>query len=195
MEKENESLLSELSQEDVDAMGDDLFDGWDDDPKPEDADASEEKEENEGESVDDEDESEESDQTEEESEEETEKPDDSETDEKSDKDEDKTSPKSYTFTHLDDEPITLTPEEMVPYVNKGLDYDRIRAERDAMKGNYGKYEMYAEFLERIKGKFDSVEDLMDDTDASLLVKNEAVNGRTLTKEEALKAMNKFCDYL
>ena len=187
MKNENESLVSELTQEDVDAMGDGLFDGWDDDPKPDDAEAPEEEnKETEEEAAEDEDESEGTDQTTEEAEEEAEKPDNPETDEKPDKDADKTSPQTYTFTHLDDDPITLTPDEMVPYVNKGLDYDRIRSERDAMKANYPKYEMYADFLERIKGKFDSVEDLMDDTDASLLVKNEADNGRTLTKEDALK---------
>ena len=187
MDNENETLVSELTDDNVDSLGDGLFDGWDDDPVPETEDAeTEEKTETEGESAEDEDESESTDQAEEENSEEAEKPDDSETGEKSDTDDEKTTPKSYTFTHLDDDPITLTAEEMIPYVNKGLDYDRIRSERDAMKANYPKYEMYAEFLERIKGKFDSVEDLMDDTDATLLVKNEAENGRTLTKDDALK---------
>ena len=186
MDNENESLVSELTQDDVDAMGDGLFDGWDDDSISEDADTLEEKEEEtEEEAAEDEDESESTDQAEEEDSEEAEKPDAPQTIEKPDTDDEKTTPKSYTFTHLDDEPITLTPDEMVPYVNKGLDYDRIRSERDAMKGNYAKYEMYAEFLESIKGKFDSVEDLMDDTNAALLVKNEAENGRTMTKEDAL----------
>ena len=186
MDNLNDSIPSELTQEDVDSMGDDLFDGWDDDSITEDEDTTLEEEAKEEEAAEDEDESEGTDQAEEEAEDEAEKPDDSETEEKPVEEADKTSQKSYTFTHLDDDPITLTPEEMVPYVNKGLDYDRIRTERDAMKANYPKYEMYAEFLERIKGKFDSIEDLMDDTDASILVKNEADNGRTMTKEDALK---------
>ena len=187
MDNENETLVTELTDDNVDSLGDGLFDGWDDDSIPETEETEEEeKTETEGESVEDENESDSTDQAEEEDSDEAEKPDDSETEEKPDKNAEQTSQQTYTFTHLDDEPLTLTPEEMVPYVNKGLDYDRIRQERDAMKANYSKYEMYAEFLEGIKGKFDSVEDLMDDTNASLLVRNEAENGRTMTKEDALK---------
>lgn len=187
MDEQNNSLVNEIDDSNVDSLGDGLFDGWDDDSIPETEETEEEeKVDTEGETAEDEDESESADQTEEEAPEEAEKPDDSETDEKPVADDEKTTQKTYTFTHLDDDPLTLTPDEMIPYVNKGLDYDRIRSERDAMKANYPKYEQYAEFLERIKGKFDSVEDLMDDTDAALLVKNEADNGRTLTKEEALK---------
>jgi len=186
MDNENETLVTEISDDNVDSLGDGLFEGWDDDPMDfNEYTEEEEKTETEGESAEDEDESESTDQAEEEDSEEAEKPDDSETEQEHVEETDKTSQKTYTFTHLDDDPITLTPEEMVPYVNKGLDYDRIRTERDAMKANYPKYEMYAEFLNSIKGKFDSVEDLMDDTNATLLVKNEAENGRTLTKEDAL----------
>ena len=180
------SLVTEITDDNVDSLGDGLFDGWDDDsiPQTEETEA-EENTETEGDSAEDENESDSTDQAEEEDSDETEKPDDSEKEEKPVADDEKTTQKSYTFTHLDDEPITLTFEEMIPYVQKGLDYPRIREERDAMKANYPKYEMYAEFLESIKGKFDSVEDLMDDTNATLLVKNEADNGRTLTKEDAL----------
>lgn len=186
MENENESL-AELTQEDVDAMGDDLFDGWDDDLISEDAETPEEKSKDTEEAEESEDESESADQTDEEAEDEAEDTDNPETEEKPDEKIDETSqPKTYTFTHLDDAPITLTPDEMVPYVQKGLDYDRIRQERDAMKEKYPKYEMCADFLERIKGDFSSIEELMDDTDAAILVKNEADNGRTMTKEDALK---------
>ena len=187
MDNDNNSLVTEITDDNVDSLGDGLFDGWDDDSIPTTEETKEEETtETEGDSAEDEDESDSTDQAEEEATDETEKPDDSETEQKPDEKDDKTSqPKTYTFTHLDDEPITLTADEMIPYVNKGLDYDRIRTERDAMKANYPKYEMYAEFLESIKGKFDSVEDLMDDTNATLLVKNEADNGRTLTKEDAL----------
>jgi len=185
MDNENNSPVTEITDDNVDSLGDGLFDGWDDDSIPQTEEAAEVTEDTEGESVEDENESDSTDQAEEEDSDEAEKPDDSETEEKPVADDEKTTQKSYTFTHLDDDPITLTPDEMVPYVNKGLDYDRIRSERDAMKANYSKYEMYAEFLESIKGKFDSVEDLMDDTNATLLVKNEAENGRTLTKEDAL----------
>lgn len=182
----DESELSELTQEDVDAMGDGLFDGWDDDLISEEADTSEDEKEDGEESAEDEDESESADQAEEEDEDEAEDDNNPEETEKPDKEDGKTSqPKSYNFKHLD-ENITLTADEMVPYVQKGLDYDRIRKERDAMRENYAKYEMCAEFLERYKGDFDSIEDLMDDADASYLVKNEAENGRTLTKEDALK---------
>ena len=187
MNEENNALVTEISDDNVDSLGDGLFEGWDDDSMNfTEETETEEVTETEGESAEDEDESESTDQADEEAEDEAEKPDDSEKEEKPVTEDGKTSQKTYTFTHLDDDPITLTPEEMVPYVNKGLDYDRIRSERDAMKANYPKLEMYAEFLNSIKGKFDSVEDLMDDTNAVLLVKNEADNGRTLTKEDALK---------
>jgi len=187
MDNENNDLISDLTDDNVDSMGDALFEGWDDDSIPEDEETDNQEVEETEEAVETEDESESTDQTEEEAEEETEDDNNPKTGEKSGEKADKTSqPKSYTFTHLDDEPITLTPEEMVPYVNKGLDYDRIRQERDAMKANYSTYEMYAEFLDRIKGSFGSIEELMDDTDAALLVRNEAENGRTMTKEDALK---------
>ncbi len=187
MDEQNENLLAELSQADVDAMGDELFDGWDDDSITADGEETPEEESEEtGEPAEDEDESESADQTEEEPEDEAEETDNPETDGEPDKKADETSQQTYHFTHLDDDPLDLTPEQMVPYVQKGLDYDRIRQERDAMKGNYSRYEMYADFLDRIKGKFESIEALMDDTDATLLVKNEADNGRTMTKEDALK---------
>ena len=170
----------------ADALGDVLFDGWDDDSIPEDAEAETETEETAEETAENEDEPESTDQAEEESEDKAEDADNPETEEKSDKEVDKTSQfKKYDFKHLDDN-LSLTADEMVPYVQKGLDYDRIRSERDAMKENYPKYEIYAEFRNRIKGNFGSIEELMDDTDAAILVKNEAENGRTLTKEDALK---------
>ena len=187
MDDNNEILDSELTNEDVEALGDDLFDGWDDDLISEDAEASEEESKEEEDTAEDEDESESSDQAEEEDEDEAEDDNNPKAEEKPEKEDDKTSQpaKTYNFKHLDDN-LTLTADEMVPYVQKGLDYDRIREERDAMKPNYAKYELYAEFLESIKGDFSSIEDLMDDTNAAILVKNEAANGRTLTKEDALK---------
>lgn len=182
----DETELTELTQDDVDAMGDGLFDGWDDDSISEEADTSEDESEEGEVAAEDEDKSESPDQAEEEDEDEAEDDNNPEATEKPEEEDDKTSqPKKYDFKHLD-ENLSLTADEMVPYVQKGLDYDRIRSERDAMKENYAKYEMCAEFLESIKGNFDSIEELIDDTNAAILVKNEAQNGRTLTKEDALK---------
>ena len=188
MDNDNNALVSEITDDNVESvLGDDLFSGWSDDSDPEITEDNDSEEVTE-ESAENENESESTDQTEDEAKDEAES-DDTEAEEQTGdevKDDDgKTNPKTYTFTHLDDDPLTLTPDEMVPYVSKGLDYDRIRQERDAMKEKYPLYEMYAEFLEGIKGKFESIEDLMDDTNASILVKNEADNGRTMTKEDAL----------
>ena len=173
-------LKSPGEEFDVSALGDDLFDGWDDDSSAEPAENEEET--NVENATDEEEDSEGSDQTEEETDEEEAE---SNNDQTQQKEETPKAEKKFTLKHLDEEK-EYTAEEMIPLAQKGMDYDRIRGERDAMKANYAKYERCAKFLEDIKGDFDSVEALMDDTNAARLVKNEADNGRTITKEEALK---------
>lgn len=186
----DETLTSLETTVDVDALGDDLFDGFGDDQDLSIAEDETEVAENE-ETVEDEAESSDEDHAEEEAEEEAvdTNPEDAQKPETTEAPEDKPAEpeqKKYTLKHLDDAPLEVTAEEMIPLAQKGLDYDRIRSERDAMAENYTRYEQFAEFLESIKGDFASVEDLIDDTAAQLLVKNEAENGRTMSKKTALE---------
>ena len=74
--------------------------------------------------------------------------------------------------HMDDPVRKVSKEEAKALAQKGLDYDRIRGERDTMSARVKEME---EFLSEMKGDFDTIDDLMDDTRARLLAEKEEIS--------------------
>lgn len=65
--------------------------------------------------------------------------------------------------------------EAVTLTQKGLDYDRIRQERDTMQADYQTLKGYESFLNELKGDFPSINALMADTRARLLADKEHIS--------------------
>ena len=79
-----------------------------------------------------------------------------------------------------DEVRKVTKDEAKELAQKGMDYDRIRGKLNEANTNIEKLQKYEQFLNELKGGFNSIEDLMDDTRARLLSDKEGI-----TKEQAL----------
>ena len=76
--------------------------------------------------------------------------------------------------HLD-EVRKVNKEQAKELAQKGLDYDRVRSERDTMKSDYQTLKSYEAFLNELKGDFPSIEALMNDTRARLLSDKEGIS--------------------
>ena len=74
-----------------------------------------------------------------------------------------------------DETRKVSREEAKTLAQKGLDYDRIRGERDEMQKDYQTLKGYKAFLEEMKGNFPSVEALITDTRARMLAEKESIS--------------------
>jgi hypothetical protein len=89
--------------------------------------------------------------------------------------------------HMDDEPRKVGKEEAKALAQKGLDYDRIRQERDDLKTKLPRYEAMEAFLKEMQGDFDSIEDFMDDTRARIKADAEGLSyDDALAKVKAAK---------
>ena len=66
-------------------------------------------------------------------------------------------------------------EEAKALAQKGLDYDRIRGERDSMKAEHGKLKEYESFLNELKGEFPSIEAMITDTRARMLAEKDGIS--------------------
>ena len=66
-------------------------------------------------------------------------------------------------------------EEAKTLAQKGLDYDRIRGERDAMQKDYAQLKKYENFLNELKGDFPSIDAMMTDTRARMLAEKEGIS--------------------
>ena len=64
---------------------------------------------------------------------------------------------------------------------KGMDYDRIRGKLDEATAINAKLQKYEDFLNELKGGFNSIDDLMNDTRARLIADKEGI-----TREQALE---------
>lgn len=102
------------------------------------------------------------------------------------KEEDKASDQKFTLKHLD-EVREVGRDEVVELAQKGMDYDRIRGERDTLKRNSAKLEEYEAFLKRIAGE-QSIEDLIDSTLAKLDVAEAEKRGEDLDEVEQFKKL-------
>lgn len=66
-------------------------------------------------------------------------------------------------------------DEAKVLAQKGLDYDRIRGERDAMQKDYAQLKKYESFLNELKGDFPSIDAMMTDTRARMLAEKEGIS--------------------
>jgi hypothetical protein len=77
--------------------------------------------------------------------------------------------------------------KMVELAQKGLDYDRVRGERDTFKNEHPKYADYEKFLgEMAESAGTDVPGLMENVRVSLLLKKAKAEGRTLSEAAAIK---------
>lgn len=90
---------------------------------------------------------------------------------------------TFTLKHLD-ETYEVGKDEVVQLAQKGMDYDRIRSERDSMKPRLEELET---FLKRIAGD-QSIEDLIDSTLAKLDVADAEKRGEELDEVEQFKKL-------
>ena len=98
--------------------------------------------------------------------------------------EEKSSDQTFTLKHLG-ETKDYTRDEIIPLAQKGLDYDRIRTERDTLKSEKASLQEHEDFLKELADMAGtSVEDLMVDTKARLIVADEKKKGVNITFEQA-----------
>lgn len=98
--------------------------------------------------------------------------------------EDKPSDQTFTLKHLG-ETKDFTRDETVALAQKGLDYDRIRTERDSLKAEKAMLQEHESFLKELAELANtSVEDLMLDTKARLVVADEKKKGNDISFEQA-----------
>ena len=169
-------MEDEVKEFDIDSMSDDeLFDGLNDDIPDEEAEESPEKE------TEDEDEPEEdADQQKSEEEDDSDNGKPEETEEEAEK---KEPDQPFVLKHLD-QTYEVNRDQVVQLAQKGMDYDRIRTERDSMKP---KFEEYEAFLKRIAGD-QSIDDLIDSTLAKLDVQDAEKRGEELDEVEQFKKL-------
>lgn len=74
-----------------------------------------------------------------------------------------------------DEVRKVNKEEAKRLAQMGLDYERIKTERDSMKADYQTLKGYEAFLNELKGNFPSIDALMNDTRARLLADKEGIS--------------------
>ena len=73
-----------------------------------------------------------------------------------------------------DESKKVSREEAKALAQKGLDYDRIRGERDAMQKDYKKLKEYEGFLNDLKGDFPDIDAMIIDTRARMIAEKENI---------------------
>ena len=74
-----------------------------------------------------------------------------------------------------DESKKVSREEAKALAQKGLDYDRIRGERDSLKAEHAKLKEYEGFLNELKGDFPDIEAMMTDTRARMIAEKEGIS--------------------
>jgi len=74
-----------------------------------------------------------------------------------------------------DETRKVSKDEAKALAQKGMDYDRIREERDSLKNSLPRYQEMEKFLQEMQGDFDSIEEFMDDTRARVMADAEGIS--------------------
>ena len=164
-----------MDEEEV-VLSADVFDGWDEPDQaeeetteaPEDTEAEEETVEETAE------------------EESADEPEEEVTEEEVTEEEPKEEPKEDKFVlkHLDDI-REVSRDEVVTLAQKGLDYDRIRSERDALKTEKADWKDRNDFLEQLaEMSGQTVDELMVAVKAKLVYEDEKKKGYDITEEQA-----------
>ncbi len=96
----------------------------------------------------------------------------------------KTEDQLFSLKHLG-ETKDYSKEETITLAQKGLDYDRIRTERDALKAEKASLQEHEDFLKELAALANtSIEQLMVDTKAKLVQADEKKKGNNITLEQA-----------
>lgn len=91
---------------------------------------------------------------------------------------------TFTLKHLD-EVKEVNRDEVITLAQKGLDYDRIRTERDSLKAEKATIQEHEDFLKELADLAGlSVEDLMVETKAKLVVADEKKKGYDISLDQA-----------
>lgn len=94
--------------------------------------------------------------------------------------------RSWKLKH-NGEDVDADEAKMVELAQKGLDYDRVRTERDSFKAEHPKYADYEKFLtELAQNAGTDVPGLMESVRASLLVQQAQARGETLSEAAAIQ---------
>ena len=88
---------------------------------------------------------------------------------------------TVTFNHEDRK---LSRKEAQTNSQKGMNYDKVKNQLDDANAKLEQAKRYENFLNEIKGDFSSIDELMIDTRARMLVDAEAKKGNTITLENA-----------
>lgn len=177
-------------QDDIELKDEELFDGWDDDDEDVEIEPEDDSEKSDG--IDDEEETNPAEDDEDESDDDA---DDEDEDKKGDPDEDDPEDKPENTDQFFElkymgESKKVNAEEIIPLAQKGLDYDRIRAERDNLKtkqAETAELEMYREFLDEIaKGSNLDINALIDQTKAKMIIAAKRASGEEISEADALK---------
>lgn len=86
-----------------------------------------------------------------------------------------------TYNH---EGKKLSKKEAQTYAQKGMNYDKTKTQLDNANADIERYKRYENFLQEIKGDFDTIDDLMIDTRARMLMDAEKAKGNSITYENA-----------
>ena len=96
-------------------------------------------------------------------------------------DEDKPDFLDVTYNH---EGKKLSKKEAREYAQKGMNYDKTRTQLDNANADLARYKQYEQFLNDIKGDFNTIDELMIDTRARMLMDAEKEKGNSITYENA-----------
>ena len=97
---------------------------------------------------------------------------------------DDTADQRFNLKHLD-EVKEVNRDEVIQLAQKGMDYDRIRTERDAMKADYGQLQDMKAFMQELADNSGmSIEDFVIGARAKLMMAKD----ETLTEEAAMKQL-------
>ena len=88
---------------------------------------------------------------------------------------------SVTFNHEDKK---LSKKESQTYAQKGMNYDKVKTQLENSNAQLEQYRRYESFLNEIKGDFASIDELMIDTRARMLIDAEKEKGNTITLDSA-----------
>ena len=86
-----------------------------------------------------------------------------------------------TFNH---EAKKLSKKEAQTYAQKGMNYDKTRSQLENANADVARFRRYEAFLNEIKGNFATIDELMIDTRARMLIDSEKEKGNTITYENA-----------
>lgn len=98
--------------------------------------------------------------------------------------------KNWKLKHNGEE-VDADEAKMVELAQKGLDYDRVRSERDTFKNEHPKYADYEKFLEEMaESAGTDVPGLMENVRVSLMVKKAKAEGKTLSEAAAIQQVRR-----